>query len=104
MPNNLKLNILRQENEIIIEMTGDLDISSNPQFIKEVEEEFDRENANMVFEMRNLTYIDSTGLGAFMTLYRKVKDTDYTISLRNLRDNIKKIFTITELDKIFRID
>jgi len=38
------------------------------------------------------------------TLYRKVKDTDFTIDLINVKPSIKKIFTITELDKVFRID
>ncbi len=104
MNNNLTMNCKRQDNTIITELTGDLDISSSPKFTEKIEKEFDEKNANLVFDMGNLNYIDSTGLGSFITLYRKVKDTDFTIDLINVKPSIKKIFTITELDKVFRID
>lgn len=104
MNNNLTMNFKRQDNTIFTELTGDLDISSSPKFTEKIEKEFDEENANLVFDMAKLNYIDSTGLGSFITLYKKVKDTEYTIDLKNVKPSIKKIFTITELDKVFRID
>lgn len=104
MNTNLNLTLTRQDENILVQMSGDLDISSYAKFTDKVFEEYKKENASMVFDMKNLKYIDSTGLGAFMTLYREIKDSDYTISIINAKDNIKKIFVITELDSIFRMD
>lgn len=104
MNTNLNLNLTRQDENILVEMSGDLDISSYAKFTDKVLEEYRKENSSMVFDMKDLKYIDSTGLGAFMTLYREVKDTSYTINIINAKENIKKIFVITELDSIFRMD
>lgn len=104
MNTNLNLTLTRQDENILVQMSGDLDISSYAKFTDKVFEEYKKENASMVFDMKNLKYIDSTGLGAFMTLYREIKDSEYTISIINAKDNIKKIFVITELDSIFRMD
>lgn len=102
MNTNLKLNFSNEDQGLVVEMGGDLDISSSPKFTEAVEENFNKDS-DIIFDMEDLDYIDSTGLGAFMTIFRQIKDTDYDIEIINAKDNIKKIFTITELDKVFRM-
>jgi len=51
----------------------------------------------------NLDYIDSTGLGILMGIYKKLKENNLNIKITNLKPNIYKLFDITGLNKIFNI-
>lgn len=101
---DLKLDINRQDQDILVKMGGDLDISSSKEFTSKIEKEYEKYPANLVFHMEDLDYIDSTGLGSFMTFYRKLKDTDHSIRIKGAKENILKIFKITELDKVFGME
>ena len=49
-------------------------------------------------------YIDSTGLGAMIGVLKKLKTDNKEIYIINPKSNVKKIFTITGLDKIFKVE
>ena len=51
-----------------------------------------------------LEYIDSTGIGAIMTVYNEVKKKNKVLTVKNANRNIAKLFKITELDKIFNME
>ena len=51
-----------------------------------------------------LNYIDSTGLGVFVAVLKKVKQIDRSITIENLKDSILKLFLITNLDSLFNIN
>ncbi len=87
-----------------VKLIGDLDIYTSPGFSKQVLEEFQREEKDLVFDAERLDYIDSTGLGAFISVYKTVNEKEKSISIVAAKPNVKKIFKITELDKIFRIE
>ena len=55
-------------------------------------------------DLSNLDYIDSTGLGVMIGVLKKLKSEDKEIYILNPKSNVKKIFTITCLDKIFNLD
>ncbi len=55
------------------------------------------------FECGGLNYIDSTGLGIFVGVLKKTKQYGKNIYLDKLKDNIRKLFVITGLDKLFII-
>ena len=48
--------------------------------------------------------IDSTGLGAMIGVLKKLKTDNKEIYIINPKSNVKKIFTITGLDKIFKVE
>lgn len=58
----------------------------------------------MIIDCKELNYIDSTGLGIFVATLKKAKQCEKKIVISNLKDNIKKLFIITGLDKVFEID
>lgn len=55
-------------------------------------------------DFTNLEYIDSTGLGALIGVLKRLKVNDKDIYVLNARKNVKKIFSITGLDKIFKVE
>jgi len=49
-------------------------------------------------------FIDSTGLGVLVAVYKKIKEIDGKFELRSINNpQVMKIFTLTRLDKVFDI-
>jgi anti-sigma B factor antagonist len=58
----------------------------------------------MKINLDTLDYIDSTGLGVMIGVLKKLKMDNKEIYILNPKSNVKKIFTITGLDKIFKVE
>ena len=58
----------------------------------------------IIVNCENLSYIDSTGLGAFISIYKHIKEKGEKLVITGLKPHIKKIFLITDLDKVFEIE
>lgn len=99
----LKIEISKNDSEILVDLQGDLDINTNEEFKNTIIPNI-VENKNIIFNCENLEYIDSVGLGAFISVYKKLKEQDSTLTIRGLKSHIKKIFVITDLDKVFKIE
>ncbi|MBM7581970.1 anti-sigma B factor antagonist [Caldicoprobacter guelmensis] len=87
-----------------VSLSGEVDVYNAPQLKEELYRLLDQHNSSIVIDCRDLKYIDSTGLGVLIGVLKRVKDNNGSISLKNLKPYIKKIFTITGLDKIFLIE
>jgi anti-sigma B factor antagonist len=53
--------------------------------------------------MKDLEYIDSSGIGVFINTVNKIRSLKGTFVLMGLNDNIKRIFNLTKLTSFFRI-
>ena len=94
---------LRQEGEkLFVNLQGDLDINSNKEFKEKVNSV--QGVKKITVNCENLSYIDSTGLGAFISIYKHIKEKGEKLVITGLKPHIKKIFLITDLDKVFEIE
>ena len=94
---------LRQEGEkLFVDLQGDLDINSNKEFEEKVNSV--QGVKKITVNCENLSYIDSTGLGAFISIYKHIKEKGEKLVITGLKPHIKKIFLITDLDKVFEIE
>ena len=94
---------LRQEGEkLFVDLQGDLDINSNKEFKEKVNSV--QGVKKITVNCENLSYIDSTGLGAFISIYKNIKEKGEKLVITGLKPHIKKIFLITDLDKVFEIE
>lgn len=63
-------------------------------------EEGDKE---FIFDFEQCDFIDSTGLGALVAIYKKCTEKGGSIKLKSLKPDVEKLFKLTRLDKIFEI-
>ena len=52
-------------------------------------------------DLSQLDYIDSSGLGVFISLHKRCARQGGTLAVRGLSGNVKELFEITRLDKVF---
>ena len=100
---DLNYNIEVRENEVYIQLEGDLDIYSCDKFKEDSIKVVEKNKLDLIIDAKELVYIDSTGLGALISIYKRVKEHQNKIIIENLKPNVQKIFAITDLDKIFEI-
>lgn len=101
----MAFNIDYKEEEILnVLLSGDLDINSVEKFKEDILEKYENMDRDIVINIKDLEYIDSTGIGAIMTVYNEVKKKNKVLTVKNANRNIAKLFKITELDKIFNME
>ena len=60
-------------------------------------------NRNFIFNFSECNFIDSTGLGALVSIYKKCVEKGGSIKLKTLKPDVEKLFKLTRLDKVFEI-
>ena len=87
-----------------VNLYGEVDIYNADSLKNELHSLIAEKSADIILDCTNLKYIDSTGLGVLVNALKKVKETEKSIRIVNLKPYIAKIFTLTGLDKIFVIE
>ena len=87
-----------------ISLKGEIDIFTSNELKEKLYNIVDTNKKDLLIDCKELNYIDSTGLGIFVAALKKAKQYEKKIVILNLKDNIKKLFIITGLDKIFQIN
>jgi anti-sigma B factor antagonist len=87
-----------------ISLSGEIDIYNAPELKSKLLDLLKQRKGDIQIDCKDLKYIDSTGLGVLISALRHVKDYGGSITIRNLKPYIQKIFRITGLDKVFIIE
>lgn len=87
-----------------INIEGELDVSTADKLKEYLHKLADEQVLDMKIDLSNLDYIDSTGLGVMIGVLKKLRSEEKEIYIINPKGNVKKIFTITGLDKIFKVE
>lgn len=86
-----------------VSIAGEIDIYTAQLFKEKLYNVVDSSGKDLKIDCSGLNYIDSTGLGIFIGALKKTRLNGKEIYLDNMKDNIKKLFIITGLDKLFII-
>ncbi len=89
------------ENSAKVIVSGEIDIYTAQLFKEKLYHTADKSDTDLVIDCGNLNYIDSTGLGIFVGALKRTRQKGRNIFIENVRDNIRKLFVITGLDKLF---
>lgn len=98
----LNYDINEEKDLIKISLNGDLDAYSSDEFKEAVLKKVSS-SKDILINAKKLNFIDSTGLGSLISIYNTIKEQDKNISIEEIKPNVKQIFEITELNKLFNI-
>jgi anti-sigma B factor antagonist len=87
-------------NQWLFTVAGEVDISNAQQMKAELEASYKQHEADLLLDISDLNYIDSTGLGVIIGIYGQIRGEGHRIVLINPRENVKKLLRITSLDKV----
>lgn len=87
-------------NTLTITLEGRLDTNTVPELEKEVEV-LDGVK-KLIFDFKNLEYISSAGLRIILVLHKKMNNQG-SITIKNVKENVKEVFEITGFSDILDI-
>lgn len=89
----------RTPTEIIVHGTGRI-TSDTTQLLRTTVKPLFSESKTVVLDLTNVSYMDSSGLGAIVGLYVSAKGANCQLQLINLNQRLKELFSITRLGEL----
>ncbi|ABR32855.1 MULTISPECIES: STAS domain-containing protein [Clostridium] len=86
-----------------ISIPKDFVVDEVANFRVKVNKLIDEGQKNFIFNFNDCNFIDSTGLGALVAVYKKCAEKNGSIKLKGLKPEVEKLFKLTRLDKVFEI-
>lgn len=91
------------ENNYVLKIAKNFTVDEVAVFRNEVKELLKKGISNYTFDFSDCDFIDSTGLGVLVSVYKRCAEFNGSIKLINLKEEVRKLFELTRLDKVFEI-
>ncbi len=99
----MNIEVTQQGDIQVLHCGGSLDADTAPAFKKVAFDLVGTGTNRIVLDCSNLTFIDSMGLGVLISLLRRVRQRDGDVKVAALNDEVKTIFEITRLHRLFEV-
>ena len=93
----LTVAVQRSPSEVVVSLTGEIDLSTAPRLSTVVSELLADPPARVVLDMAGVTFCDSQGLGTLVVLSRKASLAQSCLVLTNVADFLLRVLDITGL-------
>jgi len=87
----------------VVEVRGEIDVYTAPVLREELTSLVDAQHTNLVVDLTQVSFMDSTGLGVLVGGLKKVRTLGGDLSLVIDQETILKVFRITALTQVFSI-
>lgn len=87
----------------VITLTGSLDVALQKQLKLGLEDAIEKNGTDLVLDFAHVSFIDSSCLGALVSLTKHLRDQKGDIKIACPADEVRSIFQITRLDRLFQL-
>ncbi len=95
---------IRQEGAtVVMALAGEIDLHHTPEVHKALVMVCQRKPARLVINLEDVTYIDSSGIGTLVEVFRRINAYQGELGLCGLNERVHSVFEITKLDHFFKI-
>lgn len=88
---------------LLLALAGELDYSNAERFHHDLQEAIGVSRGDLVIDLTDLTFCDSTGIQSFLNTRQTVQDRGGSIVLVNLHPRLERLFHLTGLAQAFGI-
>jgi anti-sigma B factor antagonist len=92
-----------QNGIVILDITGEIDLYNAPSIKSFILKKIEAQKVNVVINMQEVSYIDSSGIGALISSLSNLKKYQGSLKITNIHDSVKKVFELTKLTSFFEI-
>ena len=100
---DLKLGHYTKDGIEVIDVAGTIDIYTAPRLRELLIDLVSTDNCQLIINMDQVEFLDSTGLGVLVGALKRVRAHDGSLDLVCTQERILKLFRITGLTKVFGI-
>ncbi len=88
---------------VVIAVHGQLVVGNRQEFKQSVLDEVERGARHILVDFSETGYVDSSGLGALVSLNKRLREVGGELRLAALNDDMRTLFELTRLDTLFRL-
>ena len=96
---DLSVNVRKEESIPVVDVVGEIDVYTYPRLSETLNELLEDDAQNIVLNLEEVRYIDSTGLGVIANGANKLARKSGYVHIINANPQVKKIFEVSGLDK-----
>ncbi|GAB4074256.1 anti-sigma factor antagonist BldG [Barrientosiimonas marina] len=101
---DLQVDVAEETDKSVVNLSGEVDAYTAPKLKEALLPLTKTEDHLAEVNLENVHYMDSTGLGIFVSALKSTKEHNSELRLINLQDRVLRLFRITGLDQIMTID
>lgn len=101
---NITIDVKEIEQKTEVKISGEIDAYTAPKLRETVFPYTEKKNAEIVIDLSDVSYMDSTGLGVFVGLFKNLNANEGTLQLVGLSERLRRLFDITGLADIMNIN
>jgi anti-anti-sigma factor len=87
----------------VLNLSGRFDAYNSPSVQQWLEDATQTEPAYIVVNLKDVTFVDSTGLSTLIYAMKRARELDGEVRLCCLQSPVRMLFELTRLDKVFEI-
>lgn len=99
----MELKLRNQSGVTVVEIEGEIDLFHANKLKQLVNKLFENNVKRIVINMQEVTYIDSSGIGALLHIFSETKKRRLQIFFSNIHGSVKKVIELTKLTGYFPI-
>jgi anti-sigma B factor antagonist len=88
---------------IILDITGEIDLYNAPEIKDIVNKLIEDRRYNVIINLEDVSYIDSSGIGALISSLSNLKKYHGGLKIINVYASVRKVFELTKLTSFFEI-
>jgi len=88
---------------LIVEVEGQLIVGNRQELKATIQQALDNDERKLLVDFAKTGYIDSSGLGALVSISKKVREQGGELRLSGLNEDLRSLFELTKLDTLFAI-
>ena len=101
---NISIDVKEKESVLAVKVNGEIDAYTAPQLREKLFPLSEKEGVKMVVDLSEVNYMDSTGLGVFVGVFKNVRAHNGEFKIVGLSDRLQRLFEITGLADIIDIN
>jgi len=87
----------------VVEVDGQLIVGNRHELKDMIQAALDRGERKLLVDFSRTGYIDSSGLGALVSITKRIREASGELRLAGLNDDLRSLFELTKLDTLFTI-
>ena len=100
----MNFSVERHGNTLVVGVPGQLIVANRHQLKQRVLDELEKGERAFLIDFAHTGYVDSAGLGALVSLRKRVRERGGELRLANLNDDLKQLLRLTKIDTLLPRD
>ena len=100
----MKTNVTKLGDVVVLELHGKITIGEGDVLLrKNIKEQVEKGEKNLVLDMKDVKYMDSSGVGELVSSFTSVRNAGGALKLANLQSRVLDLLQLTALITVFEI-